>query len=84
MNTQHTKKPSTGKDVVRPGEASGRHQGLRQPGDDQRDEQALDGAGLDDLGVSVEDEIRGRRGSGVAPADDVRSDGNDDERNERR
>jgi hypothetical protein len=85
MNTQPTQKPSTSNDVVRPGEASGRHQGLRQPGDDQRDEQALDDAGLDDLGVSVEDEIRGRRGSGVAPADDVRSDNDDDdERNERR
>jgi hypothetical protein len=84
MNTKQTHQSATDtkRDLSR--EASGKHQGVRQPGDDQRVEQALDDAGLDDLGASVEDEIRGRRGSGVAPADDVRSDGNDDERNERR
>jgi hypothetical protein len=75
MNTKQTHKSATDtkRDLSR--EASGKHQGVRQPGDDQRVEQALDDAGLDDLGASVEDEIRGRRGSGVAPADDVRSDG---------
>jgi hypothetical protein len=34
--------------------------------------------------MSIEDEIRGHRGSGVAPVDDVRSDNDDDERHERR
>ncbi|MFS8063951.1 MAG: hypothetical protein ACMG5Z_05120 [Luteimonas sp.] len=44
---------------------------------------ALDDAGAGDLGAGAEDEIRGRRGSDVVPAEDVRSD-NDDDRHERR
>jgi hypothetical protein len=79
MNTQHTPGSSTGSDRDLPHE-----QGLRRPAGDQRDGQALDDVGLDDLGMSIEDEIRGHRGSGVTPADDVRSDNNEDERHERR
>ena len=92
MNTQHTQKSAidakSGGEQSR--EASGQHPGLRQPADDQRAGQAPDEAEPDDLeldddlGATVEDEIRGRRGSGIAPVDDVRSDGDDDERNERR
>ena len=79
MNTQHTHGSTTyiKRDVPR-------DQRLRQPADEQRGGQALDDIGLDDLGMSIEDEIRGPRGSGVAPVDDVRSDNDDDERNERR
>jgi hypothetical protein len=79
MNTQHTHRSTTEtkRDLSR-------EQGVRQPADDQRDGQALDDVGLDDLGMSIEDEIRGHRGSGVAPVDDVRSDNDDDERHERR
>ena len=84
MNRQHTHRSTTDTKQALPREASGGRQGLRQPVDDQRDRKALDDVGLDDLGMSVEDEIRGHRGSGVAPADDVRSDNDDDERNERR
>ena len=79
MNTQHTHRSTTDTKRDLP-----REQGLRQPPGEQRDGQALDDVGLDDLGMSVEDEIRSHRGSGVAPADDVRSDNDDDERHERR
>jgi len=65
-------------------EAGGQHQGLRQPDDDQRVEQALDDVGLEDQGDAVEDQLRDRRGSGVPSTDDVRSDSADDERNEHR
>jgi hypothetical protein len=79
MSSQHTHGSTT--DTKRD---LSREQGLRQPAGDQRDGQALDDVGLEDLGMSIEDEIRGHRGSGVAPADDVRSDNYDDERHERR
>lgn len=61
-----------------PGQASGRHRGLRHPDDDQRIKQALDEADLADQGESVEDELRDRRGRGLAD-DDIRSDRGDDE-----
>jgi hypothetical protein len=79
MNTQHTPRStdSIKRDVPR-------EHGSRQPAGPRRDGQPLDDVGLDDLGMSIEDEIRGHRGSGVAPADDVRSDNNDDELHERR
>lgn len=66
------------------GEASGKHQGLRHPDDDQRVKQALDEVDLQDQGESVEDELRDRRGRGLPNTADVRSDRTDDERNERR
>ena len=65
-------------------EASGRHQGLFRPDDDQHAKQKLQDASLDDLGEGTEDEMRDRRGSGMPAVDDVRSDRVDDERNERR
>ena len=79
MNTQHPHASTT--DIKRD---MPREQHLRQPADEQRGGQAFDDIGLDDLGMSIEDEIRGHRGTGVAPVDDVRSDNDDDERNERR
>ena len=63
-------------------DASGQHQGLKRPADDQRVEQALRDADLDELGENVEDQLRDRRGSGLPP--DVRSDRGTDERKERR
>ena len=79
MNTQHTHGSTT--DIKRD---VPREQGLRGPADGQPKAQAIDDAGLDDLGMSVEDGSRGHRGSGVVPADDVRSDNDADERHERR
>ncbi|SKA05648.1 hypothetical protein [Novilysobacter spongiicola] len=46
-------------------EASGKHQGLRQPADDTRDEDAIDNVGLKDPGAEVEDHLRDKRGKGV-------------------
>lgn len=43
----------------------GQHQGLHRPSEDQRVEQALDHASLDDLGETTEDQLRDRRGSGI-------------------
>ena len=76
-----TGKTSSGSD---PREASGRHQGLFRPDDDQHAKQQLQDASLDDLGEATEDELRDRRGSGIPAVDDVRSDLADDERSERR
>lgn len=53
----------------RSSEASGKHQGLHRPGDDQRVRQVLDHVGLEDRGELVEDELRDRRGSGVPVVD---------------
>jgi hypothetical protein len=47
------------------GEASGKHQGLRQPADDQRVEDALDNTGLADRGELMEDHLRDRHSKGV-------------------
>lgn len=48
-------------------EASGQHEGLRHPvDDDQRVQQRLDDVGLDDQGDIVEDQLRDRRSSGTA------------------
>ena len=49
-----------------PGEASGKEQGLRQPADDGRVEDALGNIGLSDRGESMEDQLRDRRSKGVA------------------
>jgi len=49
-----------------PGEASGKHQGLRQPSNDGRVEDALDNVGFTDRGESMEDHLRDRRSKGVA------------------
>jgi len=48
------------------GEASGKHQGLRQPADDGRVEDAVDKIGLDDRGERMEDQLRDRHSKGVA------------------
>ncbi|RPE79954.1 hypothetical protein [Vulcaniibacterium tengchongense] len=70
MNTRDDDIP---RDLVRPpepgGEISGQHHGLRRPGDEQRLDQALREADLEDRGESVEDRLRDRRSSGV-PAED--------------
>lgn len=47
------------------GVAGGGKQGLRQPGDDQRVEDALDTVRLRDSGATVEDQRRDQRGKGV-------------------
>ena len=50
----------------RASEASGRHEGLRHPvDDDRRVEQRLDDVGLEDQGDVLDDELRDRRGSGT-------------------
>lgn len=49
------------------GVASGQHQGLRRPSDDQEVEQALHDVDLQDQGESVEDRLRDRRSSGTPP-----------------
>lgn len=52
------------------GVASGKHQGLRQPADDQAVEDALGNVDLASRGEKVEDHLRGRRAKGVAGAFD--------------
>lgn len=47
------------------GEASGKHQGLRQPADDTRVEDKLENVDLESRGVKVEDHLRNKRGKGV-------------------
>lgn len=67
MNTPR----NTPADTPRKGgsEASGQHEGLRHPvDDDQRVEQRLDDVGLDDQGDAVEDQLRDRRSSGSGAA----------------
>ena len=49
------------------GVASGQHQGLHRPSDDQRVEQALDDIGLVDQGEVLEDQLRDRRSRGAPP-----------------
>ena len=50
-------------------EASGRHEGLRHPvDDDQRVEQRLDDVGLEDEGDVLDDALRDRGSNGVSPA----------------
>jgi hypothetical protein len=48
------------------GQASGKHQGLRQPADDERVEDALETTGLDDRGERLEDHQRDRHSKGVS------------------
>jgi hypothetical protein len=45
--------------------ASGKHRGLRQPADDQRDEDKVDNIGLKDSSATLEDHLRDRRSKGV-------------------
>ena len=47
------------------GNASGKHQGLHQPADDGRVEDAVDNIGLSDRGELMEDQLRDRRSKGV-------------------
>lgn len=47
------------------GEASGKHQGLRQPSDDGRVEDAVGNIGLKDSSATLEDQLRDKRGQGV-------------------
>lgn len=51
------------------GVASGQHQGLHRPNDDQRVGQILDDIGLDDRGEILEDQLRDRRSRGAPPTD---------------
>lgn len=48
------------------------------------EEQGLEDERLDNQGELVEEELEGLGGSGIPAVDDVRSDNQDDERNERR
>jgi len=52
------------------GVASGQHQGLHRPSDDQRVGQALDDVGLEDQGDVLEDQLRDRRSRGGPPQED--------------
>lgn len=56
------------------GIASGQHQGLHRPSDDQRVEQALGDIGLDDQGEVLEDQLRDRRSRGAPPEDATEDD----------
>ena len=69
MNTPRN--PSTRQTRTPASDASGRHEGLRHPvDDDQRVEQRLDDIGLDDQGDVLDDELRDRGSSGIAPPAD--------------
>lgn len=61
---------------------------IRPPSLDPRSQSAIDNLGVDDqadlLDVALDDQPGDRDVDGHSFADDVRSDGNDDERNERR
>lgn len=62
MNRQ----PDTPAKARGPGEASGKHEGLRHPvDDDQRVKQRLDEVGTDETADAVEDQLRDRRSSGA-------------------
>jgi len=62
MNRQ----PDTPAKARNPGEASGKHEGLRHPvDDDQRVKQRLDEVGADETADAVEDQLRDRRSSGA-------------------
>ncbi len=60
----------------------------RLPSLEPRSQSAIDNLGVDDkthlLDVALDDQLGDRDANGHSFADDVRSDGNDDERNERR
>lgn len=45
--------------------ASGKHRGLMQPSDDQRDEDRVDNIGLKDSSAELEDHLRDSRSKGV-------------------
>ena len=62
-----TRKTSAGGSAaaVPDGIASGKSQGLREPADDERVADAVDGIGLSDRGESMEDHLRDRRSKGV-------------------
>lgn len=83
QTTRHTGTGAAG-EQARAAQASGQHQALTRPADDQRVAQALDHVGLEDQGDVVEDQLRDRRGSGVPAPDDMRSDDSDDGRDQRR
>ena len=68
-------RPATDTPLTRSsGVASGQHQGLHRPSDDQRVEQALDDVGLEDQGDVLEDQLRDRRSRGAPPEDDTGED----------
>ena len=48
------------------GEASGKKQGLREPGRDREVDDALANVSLKDRGTVMEDHLRDKRGNGVA------------------
>lgn len=70
----NTRDPSSSNNSEGSGEASGKHQGLRQPADDQDVEQKLDDVSLEGRGEIVEDELRNRGSNGTPSTEDVRSD----------
>ena len=70
MNTRTPSEPERIRrdpDATRAGEASGQHQPVRRPDDDQAVEQRLDDVGLDDRGDALEDDLRDRRSRGGLP-----------------
>jgi len=62
-------------DAYAGGVASGRKQGLRQPDDDNRVEDALDTVRLRDSDAAVQDQLRDKRGKGVRGGYDDSLDG---------
>jgi len=65
------------------GQASGKHQGLHRPADDQRVEHALDHVGLEDRGELMEDHQRDRHSKGVRDGYDDSVDTRKSQRNTR-
>lgn len=68
-------KPNQGTGGAGGGEASGKHQGLRQPAEDHRTEDAVDNIGLKDSSATLEDRLRDKRGNGVRGGYDDSIDG---------
>ena len=69
MNKQNST-PADARHSADTAQASGKHEGLRHPIDEnQREEQRLGEVGLDDRGDAAEDELRDRRSSGAGAQD---------------
>lgn len=73
---------------VRSGDPAKTHPTLRPPSLDPRSQAAVDNLGVDDqadlLDAALDDQPGDRNDDGTSFLDDVRSDGDQDERNERR
>lgn len=73
---------------VRSGDPAKTHPTARPPSVDPRSQSAIENLGVDDqadlLDVGLDEQPGDRNGDGTSFLDDVRSDGDQDERNERR